>query len=56
VDDSSKLQPKLVTVGNRVGSNWIVKEGLKAGEQVAIIGSMMLRPAMQVRSKETKLE
>jgi membrane fusion protein (multidrug efflux system) len=52
VDDSSKLQPKLVTVGNRVGSNWIVKEGLKAGEQVAVIGSMMLRPAMQVRSKK----
>ncbi|MEY3541572.1 MAG: hypothetical protein RLZZ204_384 [Bacteroidota bacterium] len=52
VDDSSKLQPKLVSVGNRVGSNWIVKEGLQAGEQVAIIGSMMLRPAMQVRSKK----
>jgi membrane fusion protein (multidrug efflux system) len=52
VDDSSKLQPKLVTVGNRVGSNWIVKDGLKAGEQVAIIGSIMLRPAMQVRSKK----
>jgi membrane fusion protein (multidrug efflux system) len=52
VDDSSKLQPKLVTVGNRVGSNWIISEGLKAGEQVAVIGSMMLRPAMQVRSKK----
>jgi membrane fusion protein (multidrug efflux system) len=52
IDDSSKLQPKLITVGNRVGSNWIVKEGLNAGEQVAIIGSMMLRPAMQVRSKK----
>jgi membrane fusion protein (multidrug efflux system) len=52
VDDSSKLQPRFVTVGNRVGSNWVVKEGLKAGEQVAIIGSAMLRPAMQVRSKK----
>ena len=52
VDDSSKLQPKLVTVGDRVGSNWIVNEGLKAGEQVAIIGSITLRPAMQVRSKK----
>jgi membrane fusion protein (multidrug efflux system) len=52
IDDSSKLQPKLITVGNRVGSNWIVKEGLNTGEQVAIIGSMMLRPAMQVRSKK----
>jgi hypothetical protein len=39
-------------VGNRIGSNWVIKEGLKAGEQVAIIGSMMLRPAMQVRSKK----
>jgi membrane fusion protein (multidrug efflux system) len=52
VDDSSKLQPKLVTVGDRVGSNWIVNEGLKAGEQVAIIGSITLRPAMKVRSKK----
>ena len=52
VDDSSKLQPRFVTVGNRIGSNWVIKEGLKSGEQVAIIGSMMLRPAMQVRSKK----
>jgi membrane fusion protein (multidrug efflux system) len=52
VDDSSKLQPKLVTVGDRVGSNWIVNEGLKAGQQVAIIGSITLRPAMKVRSKK----
>lgn len=52
IDDSSRIQPKLVTVGQRVGSNWIVTEGLKPGEQVAIVGSMMLRPAMQVRSKK----
>lgn len=52
VDDSSKIQPRLVEVGKRVGSNWIVKDGLKPGEQVAIVGSMMLRPAMQVRSKK----
>lgn len=52
VDDSSKLQPKLVSVGNRVGSNWVVTEGLKAGERVAIIGSVMLRPAMEVKAKQ----
>jgi membrane fusion protein (multidrug efflux system) len=52
VDDSSRIQPKLVVVGQRIGSNWIVTEGLKPGEQVAIVGSMMLKPAMQVRSKK----
>lgn len=52
VNDSSKLEPRLVTVGNRVGSNWVVTEGLNVGEQVAIIGSMMLRPAMQVNAKK----
>lgn len=52
VDDSSRIQPKLVAVGQRVGSNWIVTEGLKPGEQVAIVGSMMLKPAMHVRSKK----
>ena len=52
VDDSSKIQPRLVEVGQRVGSNWIVSEGLKPGEQVAIVGSMMLKPAMHVRSKK----
>ena len=52
VDDSSRIQPKLVVVGQRIGSNWIVTEGLKPGEQVAIVGSMMLKPAMQVRSKQ----
>ncbi len=51
IDDSSKIQPRLIEVGQRVGSNWIVKDGLKPGEKVAIIGSMMVRPAMQVRSK-----
>ncbi|MEY5046147.1 MAG: hypothetical protein RL713_1372 [Bacteroidota bacterium] len=52
VDDSSKIQPRLVEVGQRVGSNWVVKDGLKPGEKVAIVGSMMLKPAMQVRSKQ----
>lgn len=52
VDDSSKIQPKLIEVGQRVGSNWIVKQGLKPGDKVAIAGSMMLRPAMPVRSKQ----
>ncbi len=47
--DSSKLKPRVVKVGARVGSNWIVTEGLKAGEKVAIVGSMAVSPARPVK-------
>lgn len=39
INDSSKLVPRVVKPGARVGSNWIVSEGLKAGEKVAVIGN-----------------
>jgi membrane fusion protein, multidrug efflux system len=47
--DSNKLKPTLVKVGNRVGSNWIVNEGLKEGDKVVIVGSTFLNPSMVVR-------
>jgi membrane fusion protein (multidrug efflux system) len=47
--DSNKLKPTLVKVGNRVGSNWIVNEGLKEGDKVVIVGSTFLSPAMVVK-------
>jgi membrane fusion protein, multidrug efflux system len=46
--DSNKLKPTLIKVGKRVGSNWIVSEGLKEGDKVAIVGSNFLNPAMVV--------
>jgi membrane fusion protein (multidrug efflux system) len=39
INDSSKLVPRVVKTGARVGSNWIVTEGLKPGEKVAVIGN-----------------
>jgi membrane fusion protein (multidrug efflux system) len=47
--DSSKLKPRIIKVGARVGSNWIVKEGLKAGEKVAVVGSAMISPTRPVK-------
>lgn len=47
--DSNKLKPTLIKVGNRVGSNWIVNEGLKEGDKVVIVGSTFLNPSMIVR-------
>jgi membrane fusion protein (multidrug efflux system) len=47
--DSNKLKPTLIKVGNRVGSNWIVTEGLKEGDKVVIVGSASLNPTMEVK-------
>lgn len=47
--DSSKLKPRIIKVGARLGSNWVVTEGLKAGEKVAIVGSMAVSPARPVK-------
>ena len=47
--DSNKLKPTLIKVGRRVGSNWIVNEGLKEGDKIVIVGSASLNPTMVVR-------
>jgi membrane fusion protein, multidrug efflux system len=47
--DSNKIKPTLIKVGDRVGSNWIVNEGLKEGDKVVIVGSTFLNPSMTVK-------
>jgi membrane fusion protein (multidrug efflux system) len=47
--DSNKLKPTLIKVGSRVGSNWLVTEGLKEGDKVVIVGSASLNPNMEVK-------
>ncbi len=47
--DSNKLKPTLIKVGTRVGSNWIVTDGLKEDDKVVIVGSTFLNPAMVVK-------
>jgi membrane fusion protein (multidrug efflux system) len=47
--DSSKLQPRVIKPGARVGSNWIVESGLEAGEKVAIVGSAAINPKLPVK-------
>jgi membrane fusion protein, multidrug efflux system len=40
-----------VTVGERVGSLWVIKGGLKPGERVAADGAQFLREGTLVRTK-----
>jgi membrane fusion protein, multidrug efflux system len=42
VDDANKASMRGVTVGPRIGSDWIIDNGLKAGERVVVEGLQML--------------
>jgi membrane fusion protein (multidrug efflux system) len=49
LNDSSKVNPRVVKVGARVGDNWIIEDGLKAGEKVALVGSAVINPGIPVK-------
>src|SRR3984893_10563621 len=44
VDSANKVGIRAVKLGDRVGSMWIVAEGLKAGERVVAEGIQQARP------------
>lgn len=44
INDSNRIQPKIVQVGVRTGSNWVISQGLEAGQKIAVIGNAMIKP------------
>jgi RND family efflux transporter MFP subunit len=51
VGGDDKVSIRTVTVGDRVGTEWIVAEGLKQGERVVAEGVQKARPGTQVNPK-----
>jgi membrane fusion protein (multidrug efflux system) len=51
VNDENKISFTTVTVGDRIGSMWIVNQGLKGGERVVVEGMQKVRPGLQVNPK-----
>jgi RND family efflux transporter MFP subunit len=51
VDSENKVSIQPVTVGDKVGSDWIISNGLKSGEHVVAEGTQKVRPGMQVNPK-----
>ncbi|WP_128543653.1 efflux RND transporter periplasmic adaptor subunit [Larkinella soli] len=49
VGDSSKVTQKKVSLGNRIGANVIVKDGLREGEKIVTEGIQKLREGAVVR-------
>jgi membrane fusion protein (multidrug efflux system) len=56
VDEKNKVSIRSVTVGDRVGNQWIIAEGLKPGERVIAEGVQKVRPGMQVNPKPFAVE
>jgi RND family efflux transporter MFP subunit len=50
-----KVERRVVEVGERVGSYWLIKKGLKPGEKVLIEGLQKVRPGMQVKPEVVPL-
>lgn len=46
-DDEADQRP--IKTGQAIGPSWVVEQGLKPGERVAINGLMAIRPGMKVR-------
>ena len=51
VDPENKISIRTVKPGDRVGTMWIIDEGLKPGERVVAEGVQKVRPGMQVNPK-----
>jgi membrane fusion protein (multidrug efflux system) len=49
VGADNKVSIRQVTVGDRVGKNWIITEGLKPGERVVVEGLLKVRDGVAVR-------
>jgi len=51
VNDDNKINIATVSVGDRIGSMWIVNQGLRGGERVVVDGMQKVRPGLQVNPK-----
>ena len=51
VNADNTVDIRIVNPGERIGSLWIIKEGLKPGERVIVEGLQKVRPGMKVEPK-----
>ena len=52
VDDQNKVSIRTVKVGDRIGTEWVIAEGLKPGDRVVAEGVQKVRPGALVNPKQ----
>jgi membrane fusion protein (multidrug efflux system) len=56
VDDQNKVNIRTVKVGDRIGKEWVIAEGLKPGERVVAEGVQKVHPGAAVNPKPFAVE
>src|SRR6266568_3655853 len=56
IDGENRVSVRAVKVGDRVGTNWIIADGLKRGDRVVAEGVQKVRLGMQVNPKPCAAE
>jgi RND family efflux transporter MFP subunit len=56
LDSENRVSIRTVKVGDRVGAQWIIVDGLKRGERVVVEGVQKVRPGVQVNPKPFAVE
>jgi RND family efflux transporter MFP subunit len=56
VDDQNKVSIKTVKVGDRVGSEWVIEEGLQRGDRIVAEGVQKVRNGAQVHPQKYSAE
>jgi len=51
VNAANTVELRAITTAERVGEDWIVQQGLKAGDRVIVEGQLKVRAGMQVTPK-----
>lgn len=51
-----KVEQRLVTPAERLGSLWVIASGLQAGDRVLVEGLQKVRPGMQVKAEIVQIE
>jgi membrane fusion protein (multidrug efflux system) len=54
VEQDSRVAMSSVQVGERTGTMWVIREGLKPGDRVVVEGQQNLRPGTKVQTKPFK--
>jgi membrane fusion protein (multidrug efflux system) len=56
VDSNNTIQSRAIKVGNKVGSSWMITEGLKPGEKVVYEGLQRVKEGVTVKATTAQLE
>ena len=51
VDAESKVNIRTVKLGEQVGNEWVITDGVKAGERIVVEGVQKVRPGIQVKAR-----